>query len=155
MKSIINVIMMLCEVCKSTDFDDLCYRASQLDQPSSYEKGFVTPQVLHHLSFTAPRAAAEGGCEVCKAVLKGAERWGTLSTLYHPDHAYFPGQMASLSIEETMELRGIEELLRFGLINPQGAPPSVHLKFRQIMPPTLILITRMPPCQLSPSPSLL
>lgn len=80
---------MLCEVRKLTDFDDLCYRASQLDQPSSYEKGFVTPQVLHHLSFTAPRAAAEGGCEVYKAVLKGAERWGTLSTLYDPDHAIF------------------------------------------------------------------
>jgi hypothetical protein len=50
---------MLCDVCKSVDFVDLCFRASQPDQPSFDERGYVPIKLSHHTTFAGLKAAAE------------------------------------------------------------------------------------------------
>jgi hypothetical protein len=68
---------MLCDVCKSVDFGDLYYRASQLDQSRSYIAGSVTTHTSHHPSYASLKAAAEQSCDLCMEILKGAEKYGT------------------------------------------------------------------------------
>jgi hypothetical protein len=78
---------MLCDVCKSIDFVDLCFRASQSDQPSFGESDYVPIKVPHHTTFSGLKAAAEKGCELCVEILKDGTCWGHLSQYDSPKSA--------------------------------------------------------------------
>jgi hypothetical protein len=78
---------MLCDVCKSVDFVDLCFRASQPDQPSFDERGYVPIKLSHHTTFAGLKAAAEKGCQVCVEILKDGTCWGHPSQYDSPKSA--------------------------------------------------------------------
>ncbi|TGO18752.1 hypothetical protein BTUL_0008g00550 [Botrytis tulipae] len=64
---------MLCEVCKSIDFGDLCYQWSKSFSDMST---VVSPEIQHHESYESLLESARKGCELCIEVEKSTtEIW--------------------------------------------------------------------------------
>lgn len=60
---------MLCEVCKSIDFEDLC---CQWSQSASDLSTVMSPETQHDGNFENLLESARKGCELCIEVEKGA-----------------------------------------------------------------------------------
>jgi hypothetical protein len=73
------------------DFGDICFRASQPDQPSIDQESYVPIKIPHHATFADLKAAAEKGCELCIELLKDGAGgcWGHPSQYGSPKSAIY------------------------------------------------------------------